>query len=156
MKTTCHFLDAVKTRHALPSDYALAKKLGITSQSITQYRNGRLLLSDSMAITVANLLEIDPAIVISSAHAERAKKPEERAIWEGIIERLGGVAAALVLGVGLVSAPPQAEAAQAPISHNSMTNLHYVKSRKTRNRKTKIAKRPTFSELLFPGLFSHA
>lgn len=45
------------------------------------------LLSDSAAIHIANLLEIDPAIVIHSTHAERAKKPEERAILEGIIEK---------------------------------------------------------------------
>jgi predicted transcriptional regulator len=149
-------LDELKARNGGASDYAIAKMLGITRSSVSKYRNKLGSFDDSVAIRVANLLEIDPAIVISSMHAERSRMPEERAIWEGIIERLGGVAAALALGVGLVSAPPQAEAAQAPISHNSMTNLHYVKSRKTRNRKNKTAKRPTFSELLFPGLFSHA
>lgn len=114
MKTTCDFLDAVKSRYGLKSDYALAKKLVLTTQQITQYRNKGLILSDAMAIKVAELLEIDPALVIIAVHGERAKKDSEKAVWESIMQKLGGAAAALFIGIGGLSAPAPAQAAQAP------------------------------------------
>lgn len=118
MKTTIDFLDELKARKNCASDYAIAKHLGITPSAVCNYRKGKDFFSDSTAIRVAELLEIDPAIVISSIHAERAKKPEERAIWEGIIERLGGLAAALALGIGLSAATPPAQASPGSVSHN--------------------------------------
>ena len=107
---TCDFLNAVKARHGIESDYQLAKKLGFTPQMVSRYRVGKDQLSDSAAIKVANLLEIDPAIVLASVHAERAKAPEEKAAWTTILERLGGVAAIVLIGIGAISAPSPAQA----------------------------------------------
>lgn len=128
MKTTIEFLDAVKARHSLVSDYKLAKKLEITPQSIIQYRNHRNVLSDSMAIRVAGLLEMDPVLVVTAVHAERAKRPEERALWADIVQRLGGVAAVLVLVFGLAGMPESSYAGNVSISHNSADFVHYVYS----------------------------
>lgn len=120
MKTTCDFLDAVKSKHGLASDYALASVLGITRSSVSKFRVGKDFLGDSTAIRVAQLLEMDPAKIIASVHFERAKKDDERAAWASILEKLGGVAAALVLGVGLIGLPCPAEAAVG-------ANVYYVK-----------------------------
>jgi hypothetical protein len=110
MNTTCDFLDAIKARHGVPSDYALAKTLGVTQQMISRYRTGRDFLSDSVAIQVAKLLELEPAVIIAAVHCERAKKPDEKAVWNTIFEKLGGIAAALFIGIGGMSAPSPAQA----------------------------------------------
>lgn len=114
MNTTLHFLDAVKARHAIASDYKLARYLGITQQEVSKLRNQKAFLGDSTALQVAKLLEMDPAEVIAAAHAERAKNPEEKAVWRSIMERLGGAAACALLGVALVSPSPSQAAQTAP------------------------------------------
>lgn len=114
MNTTLEFLDAVKARHSLPSDYALAPILGITKQEVSKLRNQKAYLGNQTAIQVAKLLELDPAEVLASAHAERAKCPEEKAAWQSIMERLGGAAACALLGVALVSPSPSEAAPVAP------------------------------------------
>lgn len=90
MKTTIAFLEDVKARYSLPSDYALAKRLGLSHQSMTNYRRKGTTFDDMTALRVASLLEIEPAVVVASCHAERAKTPEERSLWASIYERLSG------------------------------------------------------------------
>lgn len=125
MNTTIEFLDALKASNGGASDYAIAKILGVSHQTVSRYRIGKDFLGDSTAIRVANLLKIDPAYVIACAHAERSKKAEEKAVWLSIMERLGGAAAALVLGLGLSASPAPAQASEPE-------NLHYVKSKRRR------------------------
>lgn len=79
---TLEFLDAVKKRYSLPSDYALAKRLGVAPQNISSYRSGRRIIDDDMALQVALELKVNPLAVIATANAERAKTPEQRALWE--------------------------------------------------------------------------
>lgn len=87
-------LDAVKERLQLQSDYALAKKLDITQESIRQWRHRGL--SDERAVQICELLKIDPNPVLADIHAERATNPKTRKTWQAIAERLrGGKAAAL-------------------------------------------------------------
>lgn len=133
MNGTCEFLDALKARYCLPSDYALAKKLGLTHQTVSKYRLGKDFLGDSTALRVAELLEIDPAIVIASVHAERSKIAAEKAVWESIIERLGGAAAAVLLGIGLAGSPGPAAAADLTV--NPGGNTHYANRRRAKVQK---------------------
>lgn len=122
MKTTVDFLDELKARNGGASDYAIAKILGVTRSAVSNYRNGKSHFDDLTAARVAKLLEIDPALVVMAVHAERAKKPEERALWEGILERLGGLAAALALGIGLQAMPIPSHAAVSTALHNLPTD----------------------------------
>jgi len=103
MKTT-DWLDQVKTRFDLTSDYQLAKKLGITRAAVSRYRNGKDLIGNPVAITIANLLEIPPEVMVVASQAERARQPIEKAVWESILQKLGGMAAALVLGLTAMQA----------------------------------------------------
>ncbi len=111
MKTTVEFLDAVKAKNGGISDYALAKVLGVTQQTVSRYRTKKDYLGDAMAIRVAELLEIDSAFVLACSHAERAKGEAEKAAWVAMVEKLGGLAASVVLGVSLFAAPAPAQAA---------------------------------------------
>lgn len=115
MRTTVDFLDAVKARHSLPSDYALAPYLGITRAQVSRLRNQKDYLGDSTALTVAKLLELDPAEVVAAAHAERAKTPDKKAMWESIMERLGRAAACALLGLALAAPAPSAQASESPV-----------------------------------------
>lgn len=126
MKTTIEFLDAVKEKHGIPSDYALAKALKVSKQTISGYRYGKSFFDDAHALMVAELLDLEPAYVMACAHAERAKKDDEKRAWQTIIERLGGMAAGLALAVGLSAAPSPADASQ----HEALGSVYYVKSRR--------------------------
>lgn len=131
MQTTIEFLDALKAKHGGISDYAIAPMLGITRGAVSKYRVGKDYLGDSTAIRVAELLEIDPAIVIASVHAERSKSEKEKAVWREILEKLGGVAASVVIGIASYTLPVhQAEASVL----NSGANVYYVKSRRLKKK----------------------
>lgn len=87
MKTTVDWLAICKQRFNVESDYALAKRLGVSQQTISSYRTGRSRFDDDMALTVAQALHIDPLQVIASVNAERAKTPEQKARWMGVMEK---------------------------------------------------------------------
>lgn len=87
MTKTIDFLDAVKARTGVASDYALAPILGVTRASVSRLRSGHGFLGDSTAIQVAKLLEIEPGYVMASCHAERAKSADERAAWMAVLSR---------------------------------------------------------------------
>lgn len=132
MNTTNEFLDAVKAKHGLISDYALCKKLEVSSSRIGHYRKNRSVFDDLLAVKVANLLEIDPLYVIAAVHAESAKKESEKKVWTDILERLGGLAASVVIGLSLSALPaPQAHAGG--ISNHSV----YIMLSRLRNRKNR-------------------
>jgi transcriptional regulator with XRE-family HTH domain len=122
MQTTNEFLDAVKQRHGVTSDYALAKLLGVRHTTISNYRTMRSRLDDQMAIKVARLLDMPPEAVMVAAHGERAKLPEERELWEKLWQK---VAAVLILGVGITGAPVPAEASQAQASEGICIMLNF-------------------------------
>ena len=95
MKTTVDFLNAVKSKYDLKSNYALAKKMGQTDTDVARWMKGKNTLGDEAAICVADLLDMDPAYVVTCVHAERAKTERERNVWFNIAERM--YAPALVL-----------------------------------------------------------
>lgn len=92
METTNELLDAVKQAYNLPSDYALAKKLKIRASAISGYRHGRSSLAESIAMNVAELLELDPGYVLASMEAERTHSAAARAAWERAAARLAALA----------------------------------------------------------------
>lgn len=97
MKTTADFLDALRVKLDVPSDYALGAKLGMHRQHISRYRTLHSTFDDAASMRIADILEIDPAFVVASMHAQRAKRSEEKKLWERIAASMTGVAAALVM-----------------------------------------------------------
>lgn len=87
---TMELLEAVKVRRGIASDYALAKALGVSQPTVASYRAGNSRISDDVALTVAEILGMNPLIVIAAANAERAKTPEQRARWTGLMEKFSG------------------------------------------------------------------
>ncbi|WP_454710700.1 helix-turn-helix domain-containing protein [Cupriavidus nantongensis] len=87
MKTTLEYVDAVKIKLDLPSDYAIAKALCVTRAAISSYRTGRSYFDDLTAVRVAEVLGINPMEVIAAANRERAKSEDARKVWSGLWNR---------------------------------------------------------------------
>lgn len=128
MKTTPEYLDALRARLDLPSDYALAKTLGITRQYLSRYRSGSTTFSDETAVKVAELLNIDPAAVLVDMHAERTRSTPAGAIWHALAQR---IAAVLFLGIaaGFTGSPGTASAGQFDITKNHNTHSNKKRSK---------------------------
>lgn len=102
MHTTNELLDQVKAKHHVTSDYKLALFLGMSKQSMTNYRHGRTSLSDPIAERVAELLDLDPGYVAACMQSERSATEQSKRLWANVAHRLqGGMAhaAALLLAV---------------------------------------------------------
>ncbi|MBY4945092.1 hypothetical protein K6V92_00440 [Cupriavidus respiraculi] len=87
MKTTLQYVDAVKAKLNLPSDYAIAKALGVTRAAVSSYRNQRTFFDDLTAVRVAEILGLNPMEVIAAANRERAKSEDARRVWSGLFDR---------------------------------------------------------------------
>jgi plasmid maintenance system antidote protein VapI len=112
MKTAAEYLDAIKAKHHLPSDYAAAKLIGTTRSAISLHRNGHTHFGPDVAIRVAALLQIDEEIVLLDAAFSQAQSDPERNAWQRVIKRLGGVAATVAVAATLTGAPAPASAFQ--------------------------------------------
>ena len=117
MKTTSEFLDAVKERHSLQSDYALAKRLGVRHSTISHYRSGRSSMDPKTAVKIAELLALDPLEVIAAAEVERARDEKTKGFWMRY-------AAALCMIVGVSAPPSPAEASTAqPVQQSVLCQI---------------------------------
>ena len=107
---TVDYLDACKQKLELSSDYQLAKALGLTRSALSAYRNNGGTFSPATAKKVAEILGLHPLRVRADAELERAKTPEDRALWRELAAKIGGVLA--VAGAGaLLTFAGTAEAA---------------------------------------------
>ncbi|MGC2944408.1 DUF3693 domain-containing protein [Burkholderia ambifaria] len=114
MKTTIQYLDALKKRLDLPSDYAAARVLGVTRAAVSRYRNGLSVFDEATAIRAADLLDLDPLEVISACKAESATDARARRVWENAWGKATGAAATAAIAVvmvGLAGAPSPAQSA---------------------------------------------
>jgi len=84
---TLEYLDAVKAKLGIESDYALAASLGVTRSAVSTFMRGKGIFGDDVALTVAEILQINPLEVIAAANAERAKTPEQKARWTNLVEK---------------------------------------------------------------------
>jgi predicted transcriptional regulator len=90
MKTTIDYLDEMKAKHGMPSDYAAAKALGVSRASISLYRTGKNQFDNFTAAKVADLLGVDVLEIIAAVNHERSKDDERRAFWLSLWEKSGG------------------------------------------------------------------
>lgn len=90
MKSTVDFLDAVKARHGLASDYQLSKFFGCTRGAISNYRMGKSHLDEAAAMKVARALDLAPGYVLAAVAAERTKSEEVKRAWLKAARILGG------------------------------------------------------------------
>jgi len=85
---TPEYLDLARQKLTLPSDYALQKPLGVTKQQLSRWRTGVDSFSNVAALRIAELTGLRAERVLVEAQLEKAKTPEERAVWESILEKI--------------------------------------------------------------------
>lgn len=83
---TIDYLDALRVRLGLPSDYALAKRLGVRPSCISNYRTKTSVFDSAIALKVADLLGRDRAEVYLDIEAERAERTHNSAVLSVIAE----------------------------------------------------------------------
>jgi DNA-binding XRE family transcriptional regulator len=97
MKTT-EYLDAIRRRLDLPSDYAIAKVLGVTKESVSGWRNGKSPFGIETAMKIGEILQLDGHAVYADGQIERAKKPEIVDFWKSVSEKFSASFKALLSG----------------------------------------------------------
>src|SRR5258708_6209992 len=100
MKTT-DFLDAVRARHRLPSDYRLAKFPGVPPTTISGYRLGRSLMHAAVGLKIAAAADLGPGDVLVAIAIEREKRVEVKTAWQRVAKRLAGTVALVLIGASL-------------------------------------------------------
>lgn len=88
MFSIAEFLDSVKARASIDSDYRLAKVIGITHGAMTHYRMGRTLPNESVIEQLCALSGDDPDYIAAQIQAARAKDGPARVMWSRIAARL--------------------------------------------------------------------
>jgi hypothetical protein len=107
MKTTIEFLDAVKAKHSLTSDYQLSKLLVTTTSRVGNYRSGRSTLDGDMCLKVADALKLDPAYVLNCVAAERSKSEKVKRAYMHAAKIIAPAALALLVVFGTLPAYQQ-------------------------------------------------
>lgn len=149
-KTTVDFLNDVKAKYGITSNYALAKLMGQTDTAVARWMHGKNTLSDETAVKVAELLEIEPSFIMACIAAERSKDAKVKAAWKHTAEVLYGLAAVLAVlavlpfGADIMSAPAllgdHGSLALIGFTLPSTSPTLYIMSNRTRNKIKALAK----------------
>lgn len=81
---TQDYLAQIRAKFGISTDYAIAKKLGVSKQAAGRYSKGLGGFDDEVALRVASLTGIHPGLVLLDMHKERAQTDEAREIWEQV------------------------------------------------------------------------
>lgn len=71
MLTVQDLLMQARTHQGWPSNYRLAKELGVLEKTVSNWQNGRRLPDDEMSVRLAQLAGIPPGRVLAAIHAQR-------------------------------------------------------------------------------------
>lgn len=106
-------LDRARTQANLPSDYALAKVLGIDRSIVSGWRKGKKHPSNEDAVKLATLAGLEEMRVIAEIELRTANTPKKKEFWQHYIESRGITAclAMTALAASIILTPEPAEAA---------------------------------------------
>lgn len=108
MKSVAELLDAIKSRRNIDTDSGLAAALGVSRQTVNNWRQGRNTPDAVACATIAGLTGEPLAVVIGIAGEARAISREEKSVWR----KLAASAAVIVLLVGAIPLPGHAQNGQ--------------------------------------------
>lgn len=94
------YLEAAKKALGLPSDYALAKVMGIDRGRLHKLKTGTRPMDTAEMLWLATTLEADPGLVVADLAEQREKNKAKKDFLRGFLSRAAIVA---VLCVTLVS-----------------------------------------------------
>ncbi|MBZ2489163.1 hypothetical protein IPS98_09050 [Xanthomonas perforans] len=128
MPSANELLDRARTGAKLPSDNALAQRLGVTRAVISNWRKGRNPMPDERIAQICALAKLDGGEWMAKIHAEAAASPAEKALWRSVLDRLSAAAAVVALLVLAVHTGAH-EALLTALSPLALTapSIHYAK-----------------------------
>lgn len=77
---TQKYMQEVKAKLGIESDYALAQHLQVSRTTVSNYSNGRSHFSESVSHRVASILGIPPAIVVTAMELDRRSNADQAEI----------------------------------------------------------------------------
>lgn len=101
MRASIALIDKARSLCEPPTDYQLAKRLGINHATLSRCRHRGGTLDNEAASKLADLLGQDRYTVIAVMEVERAKTPQKKAFWEQQLPRVMPVVAALGITAGV-------------------------------------------------------
>lgn len=81
---TLEYLSAVKVELGITSDYALAKALGVSKNSVRNWNAGICGFNENTSRKIAEILNVHPAFVVLDMQREHARDDETRSLWDEI------------------------------------------------------------------------
>lgn len=103
VRNSIALIDKARSLCSPPTDYQLAKTLGIKQQTISRCRTKGGTLDNEASYKLADLLGQSRADVVAIMEAERARTPEKRAFWEAQLPRSLPMVAYLGTTIGVMS-----------------------------------------------------
>jgi transcriptional regulator with XRE-family HTH domain len=90
MINTTFLLSAIKSKHCTPSDYRVAKMLGLSTTTVSGYRCKGEMPSDITLSKISELLKVPPHILYAAIQHERARDPSAKRVWAETYRLIGG------------------------------------------------------------------
>ncbi|GBG15211.1 flagellar motor protein MotB, partial [Novimethylophilus kurashikiensis] len=109
---TLELLYEAKRKLGVSSDYALAQKLEIPRQRMTDYKTGSRQPDTYTLTRLAIVLERDPMSLIAEFEASTEKNPIRKEFWKGFLLRQNSSLVAILI-LALIYGPFYAQDAQA-------------------------------------------
>lgn len=97
MKLCIDYLREIESKFGW-TRFRISKELGLSSARLYQLFDAGGTYNEETAFKVAQLLGIEPGVVMAAAAAERSKNPEIQAVWERLSEKFSESFKALLLG----------------------------------------------------------
>ncbi|NUW69792.1 DUF3693 domain-containing protein [Vibrio coralliilyticus] len=83
-------IDAYKEHMNYIQYKQVASDLGISNQMLTDIRKGRAFLKENLALMIAESIGEQKEAVLIGLAADRAKTPQEQAVWASIAKKFKG------------------------------------------------------------------
>lgn len=95
-------LDAVKNAKGISTDGELARCLEISKQAVSDYYNNKRAPDDFACLRISEITGLPLNNVIATVKAASEKDEKRREAWENYMKRLGGLAASITFGFGVL------------------------------------------------------
>lgn len=128
VRTVDWYIDRALIRSGAPSDRTLGVELGLSPNSLTNYRTRRAWPSDQAMIRLAELAGIDPDVALMDLNAWRAKAEDVRDRYTNLarmLEKAGVAVAVAIVAIVGIAFPAETKAEQNDVS--PVAYVHYGK-----------------------------